>query len=226
MWWLLALPVAGAIAAAVGALTAESPVSPEPKTKRSGPTSHPQSGHFERILTANLNRLRKELCSSPGRKVALLGQPGAGKSTTLDALTEERVQPRPRIGIGTDMTDWSRNPDVPLCSFFEDILFVDAPGHGTQRHSTEVYLRLFPLEQFEHVLLFIQGKLLESDERLLRYARSRGRRITIVRTHAGGLTDAERELLRADLSRRSGVPAEGVLFLDNRTREGLNALRR
>ncbi|UQN08789.1 GTPase domain-containing protein [Deinococcus sp. QL22] len=222
MWWFLVFPVVKLIIGVVDAVASEA--TPTAPTKPS--TSDFNSGiEVETILTSNLCRLQTELRNSSLRKIAFIGQPGAGKSTALDNLTDECLQPRPGIGVSTDMTDWSVERDVTLYSSFKDFIFVDAPGYGTIRHPTDTYLRLFPFDLFDEIFVFLNGKLLDSDERLVQYARNQKRKITVVQTHAHRFSVLEQEIRHHDLRARLGVEDHQILYLENRTGSGIAELK-
>lgn len=214
MWWLLAVPAAVVVAAL---LSADSTPETPPSEKNS--QAHP-------ILRNNLQRLKMQLQGSAKRKVAFFGQPGAGKSTTLDILTEGLLQPRPRIGVATDMTDWSSSSNIPVTIPFGDMLFVDAPGYGTTKHPPEVFLAHFPFDHFDEVIVIVKGKLVQADERLIQHARKQARRLRVVQTHSDTLSTEEREIRRHDLCERLSLSLIQIHFIDNRTQEGITFLKR
>ena len=76
------------------------------------------------VLQKNLLRLGSLLRKEPGYKVAILGQPGAGKSSLLKKMTKGQVTPLPVIGIQTDATDWSQDH---ACALLRAIALAKSP---------------------------------------------------------------------------------------------------
>ena len=68
MWWL-AIPVIGLVGKAIYHAVTDEDEAPSPRRKTT--------------LELNLERLEEQLKSHSGYKIAILGQPGAGKSSLL-----------------------------------------------------------------------------------------------------------------------------------------------
>jgi hypothetical protein len=88
MWWL-AIPAVGLIGKLVIDVLAE-PTKASPRIRTT--------------LEKNLSRLRATLREAGSHRIAILGQPGAGKSSLLKKMTGGKVTPAPVIGVETDAT--------------------------------------------------------------------------------------------------------------------------
>lgn len=104
MWWL-AIPVIGLVGKVIYDAVTDEYEAPSPRRKTT--------------LELNLERLEKQLRSHSGYKIAILGQPGAGKSSLLKKMTNGKVKPLPVIGTQTDATDWSSDTACNLLSVYE-----------------------------------------------------------------------------------------------------------
>lgn len=181
-------------------------------------------------LRAIFARLRSELLAAhrAHRKVALLGQPGGGKSTLLDLVTDRGCVPRPVIGQRTDASEWSRweeGPQGPPVLRYRDFAFVDAPGYDTLAHPAAVFAEAFPFDVFDRILLVLGGKVRAADDRIWRALRQRSltAKTLVARGFAESLTEEERAAVSAELSGR--FDGRFVLF-SNRERTGLAEIGR
>lgn len=178
------------------------------------------------VLERNLRRLASELAVIPRRrKIAILGQPGAGKSALLDLLTDRGCVPRPAVGQRTDATSWAHDPNAALIPACGEAVFVDSPGYGTAAHPAETFFRLFPYRSFDRLLLVFKDKLHAADDRLLAGIARSGlaERTMLVRSFADGLLPEEREPLRRELAGRFAGP---IVFYSARDRGGLDEIER
>lgn len=178
------------------------------------------------VLERNLRRLAAELAVIPRtRKIAILGQPGAGKSALLDLLTDRGCVPRPVVGQRTDATSWAHDPKAALIHACGDAVFVDSPGYGTAAHPAETFFRLFPYRSFDRLLLVLKDKLHAADDRLLAGIAKAGLagRTLLVRSFADGLLPEEREPLRRELAGKFAGP---IVWYSARDRSGLAEIER
>jgi predicted GTPase len=215
VWWVL-IPVAIAGAVIVAAL------------------ADGASADAPSILEQNLRKLRDLLSARRGPKIALLGQPGAGKSSLLDRLTDGRCVPRPVIGTTTDATDWSKSPDVTLLHEFGTMVFVDTPGYDTEKHPVKSYLDLFPFDAFDSIILVLSSKVHQADDEMLQVLDRRvsegklpASKLFLVRCFADTLSPDEEAAVERDL--RSRLPHCGgssFWLVSNRTGRGIAALRK
>ena len=83
MWWLIPIAVVG-----VGKVIYD--LANEPARINSTQKT---------VLETNLGRLSVQLRSQRGRKIAILGQPGAGKSSLLKGMTSGVIDPLPILSL-------------------------------------------------------------------------------------------------------------------------------
>jgi len=179
------------------------------------------------VLELNINRLVNELCfpCNSGPKIAILGQPGAGKSSLLINMTKSKVRPLPTVGTQTDATDWSKDISCNLLSSYKDQVFADVPGYDTSSHPTSVFLSYFPFKHFDKFILVIHGKLHSSDEDIFYKIMKSGKQYCIARSYADTLNNAEKTSIKHDIQRRLSLPSSHpVLFFSNKTREGIEPI--
>lgn len=171
-------------------------------------------------LEKNLKRLSKELGQQFGKKkVAILGQPGAGKSSMLDILTNYQCVPRPKIGQQTDATDWSKDPQVQLLHLYRDHVFVDVPGYNTISHPVDCFLQYFPFHLFDSILFIIKGKLYGADQQIWEYISGSSVKSLILRTFTDGLSDEEKSELITDIKHHFG---REFIAVSNRYKSGFS----
>jgi GTPase Era involved in 16S rRNA processing len=177
------------------------------------------------VLKQNLNRLGQELDKYCGAKVAILGQPGAGKSSMLLKMTGGNIFPRPIVGIQTDATTWAEDLGCPLLSIYYHYAFVDVPGYDTKSHPLDVMVSGFPFAAVDAYIFLISGKLHASDINIYRSLAQTGKPVCIARSFSDTLGLEEKHQvvldLRASLNLDRSVP---VVFFSNRTGRGVQPL--
>lgn len=210
MWWLL-IPIGGAIAKVVyDAITEEDEV-PSPPRKST--------------LERNIERLKWELRSHSGRKVAIIGQPGAGKSSLLKRMTSGKVIPLPVIGTQTDATSWADDIECNLLSYYENHAFVDVPGYDTSSHPTDVFYSSFPFDEFDAFIFVTHGKLHASDEIIFRSIVSSNKHLCIAKSFSESLESWERGAVKNDMQTRLSINnSVPIVFFSNRTGEGIEVI--
>lgn len=216
MWWL-AIPTAVYLTKKLFDATFER----KSDDHGNGSSSKP---HNESILEKNLARLEIELQEFKSfRRIAVVGQPGAGKSSLIKKISNNQVIPSPVIGIQTDATDWSKSPNVPLISRWKNIILVDVPGYDSSTHPIKEISNRFPYLSFDLFILVIHGKIHSSDEVFHSNLRRFGRKCVVVRSFAEDLNSSEINGITSDLERRF-KNYESIIFISNRTGLGIENL--
>lgn len=184
------------------------------------------------ILNQNFNRLTDDLHFSDQdqRTIAVFGQPGAGKSSLINKITNGNCEPKPVIGQQTDATDWSTNPLVDLLHANGKAIFIDTPGYGTAKHPLSSYLTHFPFGSIDHYLFVVKGKIHQADEEMFQYIiqfASPDSNIILIRSFSDDLTDEEKFQVKRDLfaKLRYKIHKIPLVFLSNRTGDGLSELQ-
>jgi len=86
-----------------------------------------------------IRRKAEEANTTPVR-IALFGQPGAGKSSIINAIIGEE---KAEVGVGTDTTQKLEDYE------WNGLFLCDLPGYGTNRFPTEGYLDRFEIPSFD-----------------------------------------------------------------------------
>lgn len=210
MWWL-AIPVIGLVGKAIYDAVTDEDEAPSPRRKTT--------------LELNLERLEKQVRSHSGYKIAILGQPGAGKSSLLKKMTNGKVKPLPVIGAQTDATDWSSDTACNLLSVFECYVFADVPGYDTSSHPLYVFASSFPFRHFDAFIFVIHGKLHSSDEEVFRLITRSGKKVSIVKSFADSLESADIISVESDIRTRLSLSdSAAILFFSNRTGVGIESV--
>jgi GTP-binding protein EngB required for normal cell division len=153
-------------------------------------------------------------------KIALFGQPGAGKSSLINAIIGEE---KARVGVITDTTQSMEKHE------WNHLLLCDLPGYGTEKFPVGTYFNKFEILSFDVFLCTSSGKFLEGDTRFYRELKAAGRPCIFVRNKSdtlfqkGRTTDELKEEITADLSSLTGS-RETVIFTSCQSNEGLDAL--
>jgi GTP-binding protein EngB required for normal cell division len=177
-------------------------------------------------LELNLERLQRELNTHQNvKKIAIVGQPGAGKSSLLKKMTKGKVKPLPVIGTQTDATSWADELDCNLLSHYENYIFVDVPGYDTTSHPKQTFLSSFPFYKFDAFIFVIHGKLHGADEEIFKSIHLSGKRFCVARSHCDSLEDYEKTIVKSDLRGRLNLNnSTSVSLFSNRTGEGIDEI--
>lgn len=178
------------------------------------------------ILQEEAERLRAELekLDQVRVRVALFGQPGAGKSSLINALVGREVAV---TGERTDTT-------VEAFSYHhEGVNYTDLPGFGTTKFPTETYWERFQLDEQDLLLCVKDGKFSDADDRMFfQELWQRGKVCLFVHNKADTLWSNTRSLdeiraeLERDLQERLAPHTAPLVFTSCRTKDGLDELER
>jgi predicted GTPase len=210
MWWL-AIPVIGLVGKAIYDAVTDEDEAPSPRRKTT--------------LELNLERLEEQVRSHSGYKIAILGQPGAGKSSLLKKMTNGKVKPLPVIGAQTDATDWSSDTACNLLSVYENYAFADVPGYDTSSHPLYAFSSSFPFKHFDAFIFVIHGKLHSSDEDIFRLIARSGKKMSIAKSFSDSLESADIMSVEKDIRTRLSLSdSASILFFSNRTGDGIESV--
>lgn len=132
-------------------------------------------------------------------KVALIGQPGAGKSSLINNIVGRKIF---EVGVHTDTT-----VEMHEKKLSEGLTIVDLPGYGTKRFRIEDWLREFRPEQYDLYLFVFDGKLLDADatlfQNLKKWRSEREHPFFIVRNKEDDIYDDDKSLdeLKAEITK-------------------------
>jgi GTP-binding protein EngB required for normal cell division/uncharacterized protein (DUF697 family) len=177
-------------------------------------------------LQEEAERLRAELekLDQVRVRVALFGQPGAGKSSIINALVGRELAV---TGERTDTTVEARSYQ------HEGIIYTDLPGFGTTRFPVETYWDQFQLDEQDLLLCVKDSKFSDADDRMFfEQLWQRGKVCLFVHNKSDTLWSPNRNAeeirneLRADLSERLAPRTAQLVFTSCRTKEGLDELER
>jgi len=181
-------------------------------------------------LEENFSQLAALLQETEGRKLVLIGQPGAGKSSLLLKLTDGKCEPKPNIGQETDTTNWSSSPNPVLYHLYNETYFIDTPGYDTKAHPLKSYREHFPFYHFDAVLFVIKGKIHQSDEEMFRLIMDKTKStstVVLVRGYAEDLTGENRKSLEEEFNQKFKLKEYNTpfFFVSNRLGEGITELK-
>lgn len=212
MWWLIPIAVVGVGKVIYDAISDE-PVRARPRQKT--------------VLESNLERLGAQLGSQSGRKIAILGQPGAGKSSLLKGMTGGDVYPLPVIGAQTDATNWSTDAGCSLLSRHKEYVFADVPGYDTESHPTTAFISHFPWDKFDAFIFVVGGKIHQADETIYRHVARQHKKVFLARSFSESLGGSDRAAVERDLRVRFSASADTqYVFFSNRSGEGVSDIYR
>jgi GTP-binding protein EngB required for normal cell division/uncharacterized protein (DUF697 family) len=154
-------------------------------------------------------------------RIALFGQPGAGKSSLINALVGKKVA---TVGVRTDTTTGKAMFE------HEGLEFWDLPGYGTERFPAETFWERFEIPSFDLFLCVFEDKFHSADGPFYRRLLSGGRAVILVRQKQDALwqdgfstAELEAEILQ-DARQQTGVQDIPVRFVSTKTGVGMAEL--
>ena len=113
-------------------------------------------------------------------KIAMFGQPGAGKSSLINELVGEK------IAVVSGETDATKKTQVIA---YNDVIFVDLPGYDTSEYPANAYFTEFAPMQYDLFVCVFSGKIQAADVEFFGKLVKCGRQCILVRNKADGLYD-------------------------------------
>jgi len=157
-------------------------------------------------------------------RLAVVGQPGAGKSSLINNLLGKKVA---ETGQTTDVTRQATEYE------FDFQRIVDLPGYGTELFRFDSWLEQFHPEQYDAFIYVFKGKLREADNELFSaladWNMERRRPLFLVRTFSADIEDdAQRGIIYQDILDKLGTDELPELYFTDcgRYKIGLDELRR
>jgi len=177
------------------------------------------------ILESNLERLGFLLHGKESEKIAVIGQPGAGKSSLLIKMSHKKIVPLPVVGSQTDATDWSQEESCNLISEYNNYVFVDVPGYDTISHPVNVFISMFPFHHIDKYIFVINGKLHGADEELFKVASRENKPICVARSFLDSLEFEDVSTIENDIRERLDIrEAVPIFFFSNRNGKGVKEI--
>ncbi|MGQ9847537.1 MAG: GTPase domain-containing protein [Bacteroidales bacterium] len=190
----------------------------------------PQKSILDRNLETLATKIKSESVNS--KKIAVLGQPGAGKSSMILNITNGECIPKPIIGQQTDATNWSVGFVTDFFTTYSYYKFVDTPGYGTYSHPVESFLKYFPFNDFDVFFLLLKGKIYSSDEKVFNHINEivikyTDKKLVIVRSFADDLSYQERKEIEYDYNQLLKYTKNNIqlIFLSNRNKYGIDEIK-
>lgn len=112
---------------------------------------------LDKEIREKLEQLRQQM--NVEVKVALFGQPGAGKSSLINALIGEK---KANVGVETDCTTEAQEYE------HNGIIFTDLPGYDTAKFPASSYFTKFDILSYDLFLCVSSGKFHATDSRFFK----------------------------------------------------------
>ena len=197
-------------------------------------TGSSSSSTKKTILEKNFFNLHQQLAKNENeKKVVILGQPGAGKSSLLLNITDNKCTPKPTVGVHTDATRWHDSRKDDFFHRHGKVIYVDSPGYDTKSHPVKSYINHFPFSSFDIIIFVISGKIHNSDQKIIEKIRkinnlSRSTKLIIVRNFKENLNEQDKNDVESDMKKHFQSKAEKLdfIFSSNRTSEGIETIKK
>jgi len=176
-------------------------------------------------MNVDLDALREKLQYIDKEKVTIVffGQPGSGKSSTINAICGQQVAD---VGVSTDTTTSAKVVE------HGDLLFVDLPGYGTDKFPKEEFFAKFSPLQYDLFICVFADKLHKVDTEFFQILRHLQKPCIFVRNKTDEIYEEDKTLeqskeeIRQDVIRQVGTTDFTLLFISAREdmKQGIDEL--
>jgi small GTP-binding protein len=155
-------------------------------------------------------------------KVALFGQPGAGKSSLINRLTGQRLA---KVGVRTDTTTEAASYS------YNGLTLVDLPGYDTKRFPRDRFFEQFKIKEFDLFLCVFAGKYTGADTAFFRELHQSGKVCLLVSNKAedlwqeGETPESLQKTIEGDARQQVAEPSVKVYFVSCKTGLGMDSLQ-
>jgi len=156
-------------------------------------------------------------------KIAVFGQPGAGKSSIINKIVGEYVA---ESGQTTDKTT-----EAQIIKWSDDMILVDLPGYGTSMFPQNEFFDKFNILDYDLFLCVFSGKFHKADTDFFQEIREKGKIALLVRNQSDmlwqdGKTDDElKNEIRRD-AQKQVKSNEDIYFTSCRKNSGFDELEK
>jgi GTPase Era involved in 16S rRNA processing len=178
------------------------------------------------LLEKNFRKLKKKLEEENKTKILIIGQPGAGKSSLLKYITNNKCIPKPIIGQKTDATHWHDKLQSDFFHRYSESVYVDSPGYDTKNHPLHSYLDYFPFSSFQKVIFVLHGKIHDSDKKILMEIKSKVKLKSIIIVHSFSEKSSVviRKEIKDDVAKVFNINIP-LVFFSSKIKEGINEVQ-
>jgi GTPase Era involved in 16S rRNA processing len=178
------------------------------------------------LLEKNFKALKNQLANENKTKILIIGQPGAGKSSLLKYITNNKCIPKPIIGQKTDATHWHDKLQSNFFHRYLESVYVDSPGYDTKNHPLHSYLDYFPFFEFQKIIFIVHGKIHNSDIEIIKNIKGKVqlKSILIVHSFSEASSNKMKEEINEDIKKIFNIKTK-VIFFSSRTKEGLSEVK-
>lgn len=179
------------------------------------------SDEIRKQINEEFNRFQNEKL-----RIALVGQPGAGKSSLINKILGEKVF---EVSPRTDTTKGAEEHE------YKGMIITDLPGYGTDMFPVDDWAEQFNVGEYDIYLFVFSGKLHDSDSKLFNYLekwqQEREHPYFIIRNKMDTLWDDEmsteelKQIVEKDVWEKLGNDSAKVYFTSCRDGGGVEELK-